>query len=83
VWFSRDVFQDCAERRRWFEAGHPDVAFVTPARGVPALTLIGWLPLIPLGGKLTATANSRRGIIKPTIPAAPAGRRRASPGLRT
>jgi len=25
-------FQDCAGRRRWFEAGHPGVAIVTPAR---------------------------------------------------
>jgi len=53
------------------------------ARLVPAPTLIGWLPLIPLGGKLAATASTRRGIIKPDIPAAPAGRRSASPGLRT
>src|SRR6516164_6726054 len=27
-----DVLQDCAERRRWFEAGHPGAAIVTPAR---------------------------------------------------
>jgi hypothetical protein len=27
-----DVFQGCAGRRRWFEAGHPGVAIVTPVR---------------------------------------------------
>jgi hypothetical protein len=38
------------------------------ARVFPALTLIGGLPLIPLGGKLTATTSTRRGIIKRNHP---------------
>jgi hypothetical protein len=73
--------QQAGERSAFRGIGIPGAS--GSARVVAAPTLIGWLPLVPLGGKLAARASTRRGIIKPAIPAAPAGRRRASPGLRT
>jgi len=72
-----DVLQDCAERRRWFEAGHPGAAIVTPARpGAQWRAILppGLLPRRPASGipvqGLACAVRARVPQARPTVPRA-------------